>query len=100
MRAPAVFIGSAGEFTAAARLRAVGKAARKIRLPALAQRGKDIAAPWLIAEEMRRARPPRRMRGLLRHPVDAGKMKAAYAAGLVTAGAGDVVEPALKACNR
>src|SRR3954454_13236321 len=100
MRAPAVFIGRAGEFTAAARLRAVGKAARKIRLPALAYRGKDIAAPWLIAEEMRRGRHHRRIRRLLCHPVDAGKMKAAEAAGLVTARASDVVEPALETRNR
>ena len=35
-----------------------------------------------------------------RHPVDAGEMKAADPACLMTPGAGDVVEPALKARDR
>ena len=56
MRAPAVLIFGAGKFGAAARLRAAGEAARKIRAFAVAKRGQDIAAADLVAEEMRRGR--------------------------------------------
>ena len=49
---------------------------------------------------MRRRRHHGGIGRLCRHPVDAGKMKAADAAGLVTAGAGDVVEPPLEAGGR
>src|SRR4029078_12934919 len=37
---------------------------------------------------------------LVRHPVDAGKMKAADAARLVAAGTGHIVEPAFETCRR
>src|SRR5258705_8765065 len=56
MRAPAVVVFGAGEFGAAAQLRAVGKPARIIRGCAVAQRGQNIAAADLVAEEMRRRR--------------------------------------------
>ena len=100
MRAPAVAVFGAGEFRAAAQLRPAGKALGIIRRPAIPQRGKDVAAADLIAEEMRRSRHHGGVGGLCRHPVDAREMKAADAAGLVAAGAGDVVEPALEAADR
>src|SRR5436305_8720333 len=61
MRAPAVLIFGAGKLGAAAQLRTAGEAARIIRTPSIAQRGKDIAAADLIAEEMRRRRHHRRV---------------------------------------
>ena len=100
MRAPAVVIFGAGKFGAAAQLRAAGKAAGIIGRPAVAQRGEDIAAADLVAEEMRRGRHDGRIGRLCRHPVDARKMEAADAAGLVAARAGDVVQPPLKARDR
>src|ERR1700736_1726883 len=77
MRAPAVFIFAAGKLGRAARLRAAGEAARIVRAFAVAQRTKDIAAPDLIAKEMRRGRHHRRVRRFRRQPVDAGEMEAA-----------------------
>jgi len=56
MRAPAVLIFGSGEFRAAAQLRAAGKSPGVIRTPAVAQRGENIAAADLVAEEMRRRR--------------------------------------------
>ena len=49
---------------------------------------------------MRRRRHHGRIGGFCRHPVDAGKMKAADAAGLMAARTGHVVEPPLKAGDR
>src|SRR5216683_3381957 len=100
MRAPAVVIFGSGEFGAAAQLRAAGKTARVIRGPAVAHCGENIAAADLVAEEMRRRRRHRRIGRLGRHPVDAGEMKAADAAGLMAPRASHVVEPALKAGKR
>src|SRR5580693_4358335 len=53
MRTPAVFILGAGEFGAATQLRTAGKAAGKIRTPAVTKRGENVAAADLVAEEMR-----------------------------------------------
>src|SRR6266436_8681474 len=100
MRAPAVVVFGAGQFGAAAQLRAAGKPPRVIRGPAVAQCGENIAAADLVAEEMRRRRHDRRIGRPGRHPVDAGEMKAADTAGLMASRAGHVVEPALKACKR
>src|SRR5581483_10322691 len=100
MRAPAVLIFGSGKLGAAALLRPAGKAFREIRRLAVAERGEDIAAAHLIAEEMRRGRHHRRVRWFCRHPVDTGEMKTADAARLVAAGAGDVVEAARKARDR
>ena len=75
----------------------------RARNPAPCRRGKggeDVAAANLVAEEMRRGRHDGGIGRLGRHPVDAGKMEAADAAGLVTAGAGHVVEAALEARDR
>ena len=85
MRAPTVTIGGAGEFVAAAQLRAAGKSLGIVSRPAVSQRGKNIATADLVAEEMRRGRHHGRVGGFGCHPVDARKMEAADAAGLVTA---------------
>src|SRR5262245_11721164 len=100
MRAPAVLILRSCQFRAAARLRPAGKAACEVRTFAVAKRGEDVAAADLVAEEMRRGRHDCGIGRLFRRPVDARKMEAADPAGLVTAGAGDVVQPALEARNR
>src|ERR1017187_6226767 len=100
LRAPAVLVFGSGEFGAAAQLRSAGKSAGVIRVPAVAHRGENIAAADLVAKEMRRRRHHSGIVGLGRHPVDAGEMKAADAAGLMAARTGHVVEPALKACDR
>src|ERR1700741_1976705 len=100
MRAPAVLIFGADELSAGAELRAAREAARKIRIFAVGERGQDIAAPHLIAEEMRRGRHDYGVGRLSRHPVGAGKMKAADAARLMTAGAGHIVQPPLEAGSR
>src|ERR1700733_5788361 len=97
MRAPAVAIFGSGEFRTAAQLRPAGKAARVIRAFAVARRGRDIAAPDRVAEETGRGGHHGRVVGLGRHPVDAGEVKAADAAGLMAARAGHTVETALKA---
>src|SRR5512143_2375492 len=100
VRAPAVLVFGSGEFRTAAQLRPACEAARVIRLPAIAQRGENVAAADLVAEEMRRRRNDGGIVGLGRHPVDAGEMKTADAAGLMAAAAADVVEPALEARHR
>src|ERR1700694_1790264 len=56
MRTPAVAIFGADEFRTSARLRAAGEAPGIVRRPSVAQRGKNIAAADLVAEEMRRRR--------------------------------------------
>src|SRR5687768_9935917 len=93
MRAPAVVIIGAGKFGAAAQLRTAGEPARVIRRPAVAQAYENIAAADLVTEEMRRRRHHGRIRRLVRHPVDAGEVKAADAPRLVAAGTSHVVEP-------
>src|SRR5204863_3915040 len=60
----------------------------------------DVAAADLVAEELRRRRHHARVGRLRRHPVDAGEMKAADAAGLVAARTGDVVQSTLEAGYR
>src|SRR5450432_249656 len=100
MCTPAVIVFGSDEFRAAAQLRPACKAARKIRILAVAQRGQDIAAADLVAKEMRRRRHDSRIVGFCGYPVDAGEMKAADAAGLVTARAGHVVKAALKTPER
>src|SRR5712672_233563 len=100
MRAPAVAVFGAGEFRAAAQLRAAGKAAGKIRPLAVSQRGKDVAAANLVTEEKRRCRNGCRIGGLCRHPVDSREMKAADAARLMAARTGDIVQAALEAADR
>src|SRR5262245_66201610 len=99
MRAPAVAVFAAGQFLCTAQLRPAGKTLGIVRLPPVPQRGKDVAAARLIAKEMRRSRHHGGIRRLCRQPVDARKMEAADAAGLVAAGAGDVVEPPLEAAE-
>src|SRR6185436_7066924 len=96
MRTPAVVVIGAGKFGAAAQLRTAGEPARVIRWPAVAQACENIAAADLVAEEMRRCRHHGRIRWFFRHPVDAGEVKAAYAARLVAAGTGHVVESAFE----
>src|SRR4029079_1878955 len=99
MRAPAVAIFGSRQFRAAAQLRAAGKSTRIVRSLAISHRGEDVAAAKLVAEKMRRRRHDRRIRGLFRHPVDAGEMKAADAAGLVAAGTSHVVRRRSKAAS-
>src|SRR5947209_978229 len=99
MRPPAVVIFSPGEFGAAAQLRTARKSPRVIRRRPVTQRSEDIATANLVAEEVRRCRHYAGIGRLFCHPVDAGKMKAADAAGLVATGAGNVVEPPLKTCD-
>src|SRR5262245_50115374 len=74
MCAPAIAVFRAGKFLRTAQLRPAGKALGIIRRPAIPQRGKDVAAAGLIAEEMRRGRHHRGIGRLGRHPVDARKM--------------------------
>src|SRR5207302_1874051 len=100
MRAPAVLIFGPGQFRCAARLRTAREPPREIRRLAVTERGEDVAAPYLVAEEMRRRRDDRRIRRLRRHPIHAGKMKTADAAGLMAAAAADVVEPSFEAGER
>src|SRR3954469_15574293 len=100
MCAPAVAVFGAGEFRATTQLRAAGEAARIVRRPAVAQRGENIAASRLVAEEVRRRRHHCRIRRFGRHPIDAGKVETTDAAGLVTTGTGNVVQPAFKTSNR
>src|SRR6185437_677241 len=66
----------------------------------VANRRQNVAAADLVPEEMRRTRYHDRIGWIFCHPIDAREMKAADAAGLVTSGAADVVEPALKTCDR
>src|SRR3569833_3623065 len=97
---PAVAVRGAGKFHIAARLRPAGESAREIRFSAVAKRGQDIAPSNLAAEEVRRARHHDRVRRFCRHPIDAGEMEAADAAGLMAAGAADIVEPPREARDR
>src|SRR5579864_2496770 len=100
MRAPAVLIFGADEFVGAAKLRPLGKSAAVIHRFAVADRYQNIAAANLVAEEMRRGRHDGGVGRMRPQPVDAGKMKAADAAGLMAPGAADVVEPTLETCSR
>src|SRR4051812_47955199 len=104
VRAPAVVIAGAGEFAhkfrARALLRTFGKTPRKIRAAAPFERVENIASANLVAEEMRRRRPPRRFRSFSRHPAAPRKMKTADPAALVAPRTGDIVEPARKTGHR
>src|SRR4051812_20662933 len=97
MRAPAVAVLAAGKFFRTAQLRPGGKSPGIVGHPAIPERSEDVAAAGLIPKEMRRRRDHGRIGRFGCHPVDTREMKAADAARLVATGAGDVVEPPLKA---
>src|SRR5262249_23716877 len=94
-----VLVFGACELGTATQLRAAGEAAREIRCLAGSKGCEDVATADLIAEEMRRSRDDGRVGWFRRHPVDAGEMEAADAAGLVAARAAHVVQPALEAAD-
>src|SRR5205814_7975418 len=75
MRAPAVFIFGSGQLSAAAGLRSAGETAGIVRAPAVAHGREDVAAPDLVAKEMRRCRHHDRIGRFRRHPIHTREME-------------------------